>query len=136
VADVFIASDNPDLRFAIHSAGDECLFATSFDGPDHRAPVEHLPGEPDQWFTEGMHEYLVIRDFPSSTTFAQFSSALNEGQGAACGLQPIQRVVSYWDGARTRGYCLYRAGSADVLRDAFTWLGLPPAVIHSVQRAS
>ena len=102
------------------------------DGTD-QARVERLPGEPDQWFAPGMNEFLVIRNFPLAPTFAQLATALQEGKGAACGLQPIQRVDSYWDSTHARSYCLYRAGSSKVLHDAFLWLGLPAASIHAVR---
>jgi hypothetical protein len=109
----------------------------SVAGPDTEASADviELGGEPNEWFTTGSNEYLVIRDFPAGTTFKAFAAAVQEGQGAACGLQPVQRVVSYWDEAAARSYCIYRAASGDILRDAFTWLGLPGASIYGIEVA-
>ncbi len=113
------------------SVGRLCLV----DSGEEPVEVLHLPGEPDQWHDPTMGEFLVVREFPAGETFEQFAAALEDGQGAACGLQPIQRVDSYFDPERARSYCLYRAANEAILRDAFLWLGLPKAQIRPVQRS-
>ncbi len=104
-------------------------------GDDDPVEVLHLPGEPTQWRDATVREFLVLREFAAGVTFPEFASALEDGQGAACGLQPIQRVDSYFDPSNGRSYCLYRAASEQILRDAFLWLGLPKADIRGVRSA-
>lgn len=88
-----------------------------------------LDGDSGDWANGVTSLFVVARAFPSGTSFEQFADALTTGQGAACGLPGVQRLVSCWDEAGAQSLCLYLAGSAAVLRDSFEWLGLPKAEI-------